>query len=274
MTALRARDLSFSWGNREVFSEISLELPRGEVTAILGANGSGKTTLLGCLAGLLAPRRGVVEALGMHANGVQAIHSMSARDRARTVALVPQLSEVSFGYRAVDLVTMGVSAGTSAFFSPGPREEHAALAELERLGIAHLASRSLARMSGGEQRLVLIARALATRASVLLLDEPTAHLDFRNQLVVGELLASLAAERGIAVVFTTHLPTDAFSVASHALLLYQDGRPKFGPIHGVITDQALRDAFSVDARVVALHMNGSQSHVVVPLKPLNGKEQS
>jgi iron complex transport system ATP-binding protein len=266
MTALRARALSFAWGRHSVFADISLEIEPGTVTTILGANGCGKTTLIGCLSGLYTPESGQVDLV--HDGDVRSLHLLPAAHRARAIGLVPQALETSFGYTALEIVLMGRTAGCGLFSLPTREDEEAAFQELEDLGIAHLAYRRISQMSGGEQRLVLIARSLATQASVLLLDEPTAHLDFRNQLLVLDLLRTLAADRRIAVAFTTHLPTDSFSVSSRALLMYRDGRHSFGPVEEVLTNGTLREAFSVDARIVSLKLNGSRNHVVIPLKPI------
>ncbi|MCG8479090.1 MAG: ABC transporter ATP-binding protein [Spirochaetales bacterium] len=284
MTALRARTVAFSRGATPILSDISFDIRGGTVTAILGANGCGKTTLLDCLSGLLGLTKGEV-VIDMNCGGVRereggnvadaapvSLHALPIAERARRIAVVPQTAENSFGYTALEIVLMGRTAGASLFAVPTRHDEAAAYEELHRLGIAHLAARRLNRMSGGEQRLVLIARALATRSSVLLLDEPTAHLDFRNQLLIQNLLAELASSREIAIAFTTHLPTDAFSVASHALLMYRDRRHSFGPIGEVLTDVSIRDAFSVDARIVTVHTNGSESHVVVPIQPVGSKD--
>ncbi len=264
---LQGVDLSFAWDAEPVFSDVTVTLPQGTVTAVLGANGCGKTTLLRCLSGLNRPYTGSVE-LETADGTILDVFSLSASRRARSIALVPQMSESSFGYSALEIVLMGRTAGAGMFVLPGQADEEAAYREIESLGIGHLAHRPLGEMSGGEQRLVLIARALATNASVLLLDEPTAHLDFRNQLLVQDLMVRLASERGIAVGFTTHLPTDCFAAGSQALLMYPNGRHQFGPVEEVITDTAIRHAFSVDARIVAMQLNGSKSHVVVPLKPV------
>ena len=283
---MRVRNLAFSRGATPILSDISFDLGAGSVTAILGANGCGKTTLLSCLCGLLSVVAGTVtidtgplDAAKCDDTPAEtvpsaAIHDLSVAERARRIAIVPQATETSFGYTALEVVLMGRTAGSRLFSVPTEEDEGAAHEELQRLGIAHLAARRLNGMSGGEQRLVLIARALATRASVLLLDEPTSHLDFRNQLIVRNLLEELASERGITVAFTTHLPTDALSTASQALLIYRDRRHAFGAIDTVLTDESIREAFAVEARIVTVHANGTQSHVVVPIQPVESKDKS
>lgn len=277
MTALQVCDLTFAYRDAEVFSDVTFALQRGTITAILGANGCGKTTLLRCIGGTLSPQRGTARVAAVSSVAINAgespptltdVHRLSARDRTAAIAFVPQAVAATFGYTALQVVLMGRTAGSGVFSAPSRRDEAEAMQELARLGAEHLAHRSVAQMSGGEQRLVLIARALATNASILLLDEPTAHLDFRNQLIVRRLLENLAAERGITIAFSTHLPTDAFATASHALLMRRGSGHRFGEIAAIVTDQALQDAFAVRARVVAVDIEGTRNHVVVPVQPI------
>lgn len=272
MTVLEASGLEVSYGTHPVFADVTLTLERGTVTALLGPNGCGKTTLLQCLCGLLRPRTGHIRvATTRSANGdspLRDIWSLRAGTRAASIAFVPQDMGTSFGYSALQTVLMGRSAGLGMFGTPERRDERIARAELDRLGIGHLAERSITTMSGGERRLVLIARALVTRAPVLLLDEPTAHLDFRNQLLVHRILTELTTERGIAVAFSTHLPTDAFAAASHALLMNARDGHRFGAIQQVVTDETLRQAFSVQAKIVRVPVDGKPNHVVVPVRPV------
>lgn len=268
MKSLEANRLGFSYGEREVFSEVGFALEGGTVTAILGANGCGKTTLLRCLTGLLRPDDGTTRIAAEHSEHLVDIFDLSPAERASRIGFVPQDIGTSFGYSALQMVVMGRSSRLGMFGIPDRHDEERARVELERLGVGHLAGRSINTMSGGERRLVLIARALVTEASVLLLDEPTAHLDFRNQLLVQRLLRQLAAERRMAIAFTTHLPTDAFAVATHAILMDRDGEHRAGPIEQVITNNSLESAFAVRAEIVEVRVNGAENHVVVPIKPI------
>jgi len=272
VSVLEAKNLSVAFGQSPVFSDVSLRLPTGTVTAILGPNGCGKTTLLRCLCGLLRPASGQVRLVEEPSESarpaVRDLLSLPPTARASVVGYVPQDAETSFGYTAAELVLMGRSARLGLFGTPSRHDELRARDELERLGIGHLADRSISSMSGGERRLVLIARALVTESTVLLLDEPTAHLDFRNQLLVHRILTQLTSERGIAVAFSTHLPTDAFGAATRALVMGRNGGTAFGPIEEVVTDDSLQAAFSVRTRIVRVPVNGKQNHVVVPIEPM------
>jgi iron complex transport system ATP-binding protein len=209
---LEARGLAIGFGNRRVGAHIDAMLAGGEVTCLLGPNGSGKTTLLRTLLGVLPPLDGEVWLEGRRLAG------WNPRERAQRLAYVPQFAAPAFDFTALEMVEMGLTPSRGPFASPGRRERDAALECLDRLGIAHVAPRPLDRLSGGERQLACIARALATRATHLLMDEPTANLDFANQARVLDEIARLAAG-GACVLFTTHHPDHALRVAHRALLL-------------------------------------------------------
>ncbi|MFW6215611.1 MAG: ABC transporter ATP-binding protein [Alkalispirochaetaceae bacterium] len=272
MRALEVRGLSCAYDRSLVFSGVDLDLEEGSITAILGPNGCGKTTLLRSLAGLLRPGTGSIRIRGTEERSSLGewieLGTMAMGERASRIGFVPQDVEATFGYTALQMVLMGRSGRLGIFGVPDQTDETLARQELEHLGIAHLGERSLHSMSGGERRLVLIARALVTEAKILLLDEPTAHLDFRNQLLVHRILDELTAKRGITVAFSTHLPTDAFGTASHALLMSRENTHTFGPIEEVVTTESLLHAFRVHARIIEVPINGKPNHVVVPERPV------
>jgi iron complex transport system ATP-binding protein len=214
---LAARDLAFGFASRRVGSGVSLELARGETLAVLGGNGAGKTTLLRTLLGLLPPLGGHVELDGHD------VRLLDAQARARTLAYVPQQQASGFAFTVIDMVLMSRAAHLPLLARPAAQDRAIALDALDRLGVAHLAARVFAELSGGERQLVLVARALAQQSPVLVLDVPTASLDFGFR---ARVLAELDRLRGggLAIVFSTHEPEHALAHADVALLL-DGGRP-------------------------------------------------
>ena len=175
---LEVSGITFSYGNRKVLSDISLKAEDGEIIAILGRNGSGKTTLMRAMLGFLRPESGTITIDG------QDILMMDSRTRAKAIAYIPQQTEAVYSYTVLEAVMMGSAPTLSLFSRPGRKEEERALSVLEMLGIGSLARRYVNQISGGERQLVMIARAIAQDARILLLDEPTSSLDYSNQLLV------------------------------------------------------------------------------------------
>ena len=214
--SLTVQNLSFRYGQHAVLHEVSFEAQAGELLAILGPNGVGKTTLFKCVLGLESSYSGAILADGTD------LAALSPRERAHRVAAIPQVHPLSFRYRVFDMVLMGTSHNLSPFAIPGERERAAARAAMEKVNIAHLAGRPFDRLSGGEQQLVFIARALSQQAKILLMDEPTASLDYGNRLRVLQVARDLA-RTGYTVLLSTHDPQHALWFADRALAL-QDGR--------------------------------------------------
>lgn len=242
---LAAEALSVGHRGRAVLAGVSLALRPGEVLALLGPNGGGKTTLLRTLLGLIPPVAGRVVLDG------KPIGAWRRREVARRLAYVPQAAPGGFAFSARDAVAMGRAAHLSFLAVPGPRDRAAAEAALARLSIGHLAARPVTELSGGERQLVLVARALAQDAACLVLDEPTASLDFGNQArVLREV--RLLADSGLAVLMTTHQPDHAFLVADRVALLHGGAWRGVGRPGEMITEAALREAYGVEARIGAL----------------------
>lgn len=234
---LEATDLGVGYPGRVVGSGLSLALHGGEVLALLGPNGCGKTTLLKTLLGLLPALAGTVQLQG------RAFAAWPLAGRARVLAYVPQGQASTFGFSALEMVTMGRTAHLGLIARPGAKDIAIAQAALERVGIAHLADRSVHRISGGERQLVLIARALAQQPQAVLLDEPTASLDFGNQGLVMRAIRALASE-GLAVLFTTHDPNQALRCADRALLMREGRVLAGGAVGQVIEAEGLRALYS------------------------------
>lgn len=214
---LEARELAVGFAARRIVEGITFALAPGESLAVLGGNGSGKSTLLRTLLGLLVPLGGTVVTAGV------GIAALRPSERARRLAYVPQHDGVSFGFRVLDVVLMARCAQLPWFGPPRAADRDIARDALARLRIVELAERSVTELSGGERQLVLIARALAQAAPVLILDEPTSSLDFGNRARVLHEIDRLRAE-GKSIVVSTHEPDLALAHADRALLL-RDGRP-------------------------------------------------
>ncbi len=243
--SIEVRNLSFSYGDRPVLRDISFKVEKGEFLSILGPNGVGKSTLFRCMLGLLSGYTGQVLVDGVD------VRSFSVREAARHIAYIPQSSHPLFNYSVFDIVLMGRTSGLSTFRSPQKKDSEICEWALEKVGISHLAQRCFHRLSGGEQQLVLIARALVQKAPILMLDEPTANLDFGNQLLVLEQARNLARE-GYTVIQTTHHPEQSY-MFSDRILAIQKGRVLKEDIpEGVLTEDTIRQLYGVDVQIVSL----------------------
>jgi iron complex transport system ATP-binding protein len=254
---LRVDGLTFGYPGRVVGRDVSFGLAAGQVLCLLGPNGSGKTTLFRTLLRLLEPHAGAVRVDGA------SIAAWPRRRLAQVFGYVPQAQPGTFPFTAREVVLMGRTAHVGLFASPSAHDRRQADAALEALGIAHLGDRAYPEMSGGERQLTLVARALAQEPTILVLDEPTASLDFGNQVRVLAHVQSLA-RRGIAVVLSTHDPGQAFLCADLVALLHDGRMAQLGPPEEVITSAALRQTYGVDVEVVTVTRDGRTWRVCVP----------
>ncbi len=243
--SIEVKDLCFSYGEREVLHGVSFKAEQGEFLSILGPNGVGKSTLFRCVLGLLRDYTGSITVEGRDAK------SMSIREAAKLVAYIPQSSHPAFNYSVRDIVLMGTTSGLGTFSTPKKEDVRRVEEALEKIGISHLAERCFHRISGGERQLALIARALVQRAPVLMLDEPTASLDFGNQLLVLTQARELARE-GYTVIQTTHNPEQSYMFSDRILALrggevLTEGRPK-----DVLTSDMMRQLYGVEVEVSSL----------------------
>jgi iron complex transport system ATP-binding protein len=256
---LAARDLAFGFASRRVGEAVSFTLEQGETLALLGGNGSGKTTLLRTLLGLLPPLSGRAEL------GGEPVSTMSPAGRARRIAYVPQQHLPAYGFSVLDVVLMGRASRLSVFARPGRADRQIAVQSLATLGITSLAARPVTELSGGERQLVLIARALAQQADIVLLDEPTASLDFGNRVRVLHELDRLRAQ-GLTIVFSTHEPDHALMHADRALLL-QGGRPlAFDTVEKALTVDNIEQLYHTPVRV----LDAGGRRICVPADDGNG----
>jgi iron complex transport system ATP-binding protein len=251
---LQSDALEVGYPGRSVGAGLSLSVSTGEVLVLLGPNACGKTTWLKTLLGLLPPRQGEVHLLG------RPLTTYGSRERARLMAYVPQSQVSTFGFSALELVVMGRTAHLGLLERPTTRDRAVALDAMRRMGIEDLAQRSIHQISGGQRQLVLIARALAQEPRVVLLDEPTASLDFGNQGRVLHAMRALA-QQGLAVLFTTHDPNQAIRHADRAVLMRDGGVLASGAVNEVVHLDGLRRLYRAEVVEVSDHNGGHSAYL-------------
>jgi len=258
-TGLEVQGLSFSYGPKQHrVEDIGFRIGAGEIGALLGPNGSGKTTILRCILGLLSASSGEVRVAG------QDLTQLSARARARLVAYVPQSQSLAFPFTVLEVVVMGRTPHLAVSATPSQRDVAAAWAQMEAIGIAHLAERSFQQLSGGERQLTLIARALLQDAPVLVLDEPTAALDYGNELRILNVVSELAAG-GRAVFMTTHSPDHALGRAQKVVLINNGRMEAFGPPDAVLTGSAMSRLYGLPVHLVEVELpDGTRVKTCLP----------
>lgn len=236
--SLSVESLSFSYGRIAVLRDVTFAAEKGELLSVLGSNGVGKTTLFRCILGTLTPASGRVTVDGCD------LTTLPPRERARRIAYIPQIHPATFGYTVLDTVLMGAARQLNAFQQPQAAQLRQAEEALEQVGAAHLRERNFAHLSGGEQQLVLIARALAQRAEVLVMDEPTSALDYGNQLRILQMVRRLAAQ-GYTVVLSTHNPQHALTFAHRLLVLHDGTAAALGRPADVLTPALMEKLYGV-----------------------------
>jgi iron complex transport system ATP-binding protein len=251
---LEARDLSIGYRGHLVGRDITLALAPGEVLCLLGPNGAGKTTLFRTLLGLQPPLGGAVLIDGAP------LASLPPAEIARRLAYVPQAHVTEFSYSVLDVVLMGRTARIKAFASPGPADERVAREKLAGLGIGELAEQDYTRISGGQRQLALIARALAQETPILVLDEPTASLDFGNQALVLARIRDLSRQ-GLGIVLSTHDPDHALMVSTRVAVIADGGLRAIGPPEEVVTAAMLSAIYRTE---VLVEQTPSGRRVCVP----------
>jgi iron complex transport system ATP-binding protein len=247
------QDLGFAYGEAVVLHDLTMVVGRREVFAIVGPNAAGKTTLLRCIERVLTTRTGTILIDGHD------LKTLSARDVSRRVASVPQSHTPAFPYTVQDIVLMGRNPHLSAAAQPGPHDVEVAREAMDELGIRAIALRPYTQLSGGQLQMVLLARALTQEAQVLLLDEPTAHLDFRNRHLVLSTIRDLAIRRGLTVMMTVHDPNDAMQYADRVGLVSDGGLVALGTPEEVLTAGNLEQLYGMPIEV----LTDGVRHVIV-----------
>ncbi|MCR4419598.1 MAG: ABC transporter ATP-binding protein [Clostridia bacterium] len=245
------------YNGRPVLRDVYLRFSGGKVWGILGRNGSGKSTLLRCINGIIRPMRGRILFQGRE------ISKMARKDLALRMAVVPQGTDAFLPFRAIDVTLMGIAPRLPTFAAPSARHREAAAAVMNELGIGHLASRPFPELSGGERQLTLLARAIFQDTPVLLLDEPTAHLDLNNQVRVMRTVCRLAREKGLTVILTVHDPNLALLYCDSCALISDGHVVAMGPSEEVLCDRVLSRVYDLPIQV---DFTSSGVRVAVPVE--------
>lgn len=262
---IRVRELSFRYGPSDILTRLDLDVHRGEILSVLGPNGCGKTTLLRCVAGALTPTDGSVRI------GGDEVRALAPPDRARRIGFLFQDHAPSFPFAVSDVVLMGRAPHLGFFGFPGPRDRMLADAALDRVGLLHLKERPYTRLSGGERQLVLLARILVQEPDVILLDEPTSHLDVRNQVLTLRTVRALARE-GMTMIMTTHDPNHALWFGGTAALMKNGQFAAVGPASETMTEESLTATYGVNVAVFSPSAGGGDRRLRVCSPWATGQE--
>ncbi|MCK4306001.1 MAG: ABC transporter ATP-binding protein [Candidatus Eisenbacteria sp.] len=240
---LSARGLSASYGQREVFRDVSLQLTRGMLTALIGPNGSGKTTLLHVLSGIHREATGEILLQG------RPLQERSRREIARDISLVPQFAEVTFEVTVEETVALGRYPWLGPLAPPSPEDREAIERALAAMDLGLLRGRSLQTLSGGEKQRVYLARALAQTTPILLLDEPVASLDLRYQQETYERLQALAKQQDMAILVADHHLNLVAATCDQVVVLHGGAVWALGSPTDIVTEKMIRDVFGARMQV-------------------------
>ncbi len=254
---------------RRVLSDINFSFDCRGILAILGRNGAGKTTLLKNMLGLLKWDEGASLVDGVD------IRQIPERDLWSKIGYVPQAKPANFVYSVEDTVLLGRSARLGLFAHPGKADREIAQEVMALVGIEHLARKLTSEISGGEYQLVLIARALAVKPRLLVLDEPESNLDFKNQLRILKVLRHLTDTLGVGAIINTHFPAHALEVSSETLILMPDGTTRFGDTKTTLTEAALSESFGIGVRILDVQLPERPGYAcVAAYEPANSRPAS
>lgn len=243
---LEVKDLTYSYRNIKVLDKVSFAVEDSELLCILGPNGAGKSTMFKCILQLLKGYKGEI----LLDN--KKLKEYKIQELARIVAYIPQSHNPVFSYSVTEMVLMGTASQNSPLSKPTKSQINIVEESLEKIGISYLKDRSFVNLSGGERQLVLIARALAQKAKILVMDEPTSDLDYGNQIRVLNTVKELTKE-GYTIIQSTHNPDQAFLYADKVLALYNHKVLSFGTPKYIINSGLIKKLYNVDVELNSLY---------------------
>ena len=255
---IRTKELCFSYGTTQVLKNMDFRAHESSLVAVIGPNGAGKSTLFRCILGFLKDYSGTI----LIDN--QDIKEMSRTEIARKIAYIPQTTVPVFNYDVIDIVLMGTTGSLKLLESPGKEQIEAAERALDELGIGYLRNRGFGRISGGERQLVLVARALVQNAKILIMDEPTANLDYGNQYRVMAKIKELAAG-GYTIILSTHNPEHALLFADKSFVIQKGEFVAAGSSAEVLNEEMMCRLYGVDVRILTTEINEEETRVFVPV---------
>jgi iron complex transport system ATP-binding protein len=255
---LEVENVAFSYdGSTTIFEDISFEVDKGEVFCILGPNGTGKSTLLRCLCNIHKLRAGSVRIDGRD------ISAMKPANLARQIGFIPQIHTPTFPYTVLEVVLMGRAPHLNMIATPSEKDYGIAEQAIKMINIEHIRDKPYTQLSGGQMQLVMLARVLAQEPDILLLDEPTSHLDVGNQMRTIAIIKKLACD-GLSLVVTSHFPDHAFLYSDKVGILKDKTFIETGDTETTLTEQNLTRAYEVDMRIIHI-ADGINRKLVVPV---------
>jgi iron complex transport system ATP-binding protein len=255
---LTAENISFGYSlGDDLFCNLTFTISEGDVVCLLGPNGAGKTTLLRCLLGISKVNKGNIRFQGRPISG------LSSAKLSRHMAYVPQSVATVFPYKVLEMVVMGRTPHLGFAAVPSKQDFNIASEALSRLGIDHLANRMFSEVSGGERQMILIARALVQQTGMLILDEPTASLDYGNQVRILKTIDKLA-KSGYTIIMTTHFPNHAFLTCNKVMLMKKGRIIAMGDPDDVVTANSLSQLYETSVKIFRLEDERNPVKVCMP----------
>jgi ABC transporter related len=252
-----AENISFAYKKEHlILNDISLKVNSGEIVCVLGPNGTGKTTMLRCLLGFNKPSKGKITIDGKQ------MHELGVKNRAKCLAYVPQYSSLSFPYTVKEVVLMGRTAYLSYGMPFSKVDYDFAIKTIDRLGISHISDSLYNELSGGQKQMVLLARALTQDAKILIMDEPTANLDYSNQVKMLETIKQLVNE-GYGILMTSHFPYHAFLTESRVILMKGGKKLYDGNPDEIITTESLTNLYQTSVEVSEINIKAYEKSIKV-----------
>lgn len=264
MEVIGIRDLSFSYGSNKVLKGVSMSIRENQLMCIFGANGSGKSTLLDCITAINDVDKGAITILG------RPIDEYKPRELARHIAYVPQKSGIGFPYTVMEVMLMSRASRIAIHSVPRVRDAEICENALKDIGVLHLRDKMFTELSGGEAQLVLIARALAQETRIIVMDEPTAHLDYSYKYIVLDQIVRLVRDRGLTILMASHMPNHSYYLENQGLdvmvsVIRDGGIFIMDKPSKALTKETMLELYGVDVRSISFSDDSGRGQYIVPL---------